>query len=95
MCSKGSVRNCCWPITEVGIFCLGNAVHPRSFGLMLVCSPNQRNFALEQAAVFTSPAAAPQPTQLIFTHNTSSDLGIIARLANNRGPSFLFLLPLE
>lgn len=80
---------------RVGIFCLGDAVHPRALGLMLVHSPNQRNFALEQAAVSTSPAASPQLTQLIFMQNTSSDLGIIARLANNRGPSFLLLLPLE
>lgn len=57
-------NDCLW--IEVGIFCLGNAVHPRSLGLMLVHSPNQRNFALEQAAVFTSPAATLQPTQLIF-----------------------------
>lgn len=53
---KGNVRNCCWPGLELGIFHLENCP---SLGLMLVHSPNQRNFALEWAAVFTYPAAPP------------------------------------
>lgn len=80
---------------EADIFYLENSVHSTALALTLVQSLNQRNFALEQAAAHTSPAAPPQQTQLIFMLNTSSDLGIIARLANNRGPSFLLLLPLE